>query len=121
MTYEVIANIEVPAAAGRTRAKGAFGQALDALEVGSGFYFEANGKRENQYAKIAPKKFDGKKFKVWMVEEGIRAATKPDGTPLTNKAGEQVMVSKFGVKRIADTEQGDGDDGADEGEDGGEE
>lgn len=116
MTYEVISNIEIPAAAARTRAKGAFGQQLDALEVGQGFYFEANGKRENQYAKVAPKKFDGKSFKVWVQEENIRPAVKPDGSPLTNKAGQPVYVSKFGVARLADGEKGDGDDNADEGD-----
>lgn len=112
MAFQIINDMPVPAAAARTRTRGEFANTLDTLEVGQGFEFEANGKRENQYAKIAPKKFDGKKFKVWVIAENIKEAADKDGNPVLNKEGEQVYVSKFGVKRVADSEKGDGVDGA---------
>lgn len=98
--FNVISNIEVPATT-RNRARGEFANTVDSLEVGQGFHFESKGKLQSQYAKVSPKKFDGKKFKVWMVGEG-------EGTDGANI---------FGVARLADNAT-DHVDGEDSGEDG---
>lgn len=81
MAFDIIDNIEIPATvAARTRSKGEFATALDKLEIGQGFIFSSTGALKAQYPKVAPKKFPGKKFKVWAV----------DG-----------QEDKFGVKRVA--------------------
>lgn len=90
MAFEILNDIEVPASAARTRTKGEFGTTLNALEVGQGFKFESPSKLENQYAKVAPKKFGGKQFKVWLIEEN------------TGEDEKGRAVHTYGVKRKAD-------------------
>lgn len=87
--FTVIKNIAVPkAATTRTRAKGEFHQAVDALEVGDGFLYNAEGKLKSQYPKVSPKKFPNKSFKIWehRDDEG------------------NIVVGTYGVKRLADGE-----------------
>lgn len=90
--FEVISNIAIPATT-RNRARGEFATTVDALEVGQGFHFESKGKLQSQYAKVSPKKFDGKKFKVWAVD---------------------AEAGVFGVARLADNStEGNGADNTD--------
>lgn len=81
--YNIVDDIEVPESAKRTRRRGAFAEALDSLEVGQGFEYESSTLKA-QYARVAPKKFSGKRFKVW---------------EKTNSVGD-VIEGEFGVKRI---------------------
>ena len=67
--FQVIDNITIPTST-RTRQRGEFALAVDALEVGQGFHYSAGGKLQSQYAKVSPSKFEGKKFKVWLVAAG---------------------------------------------------
>ena len=82
--FQIIDNIEVPAAAARNRAPGEFKQALDKLEVGQGFIYEATGKLRAQYGRLNG--LGLKAFKVW-------AAVDADGN---------VIENSYGVKRIED-------------------
>ena len=87
--FQVIKNIEVPkAATTRTRAKGEFHQAVDALEVGDGFLDQAEGKLKSQYPKVSPKKFPNKSFKIWEHRD----------------ENGDIVVGTYGVKRLADGE-----------------
>lgn len=87
--FQVIDNIEVPkAATTRTRAKGEFHQAVEKLEVGQGFLYQAEGKLKSQYPKVSPKKFPGKSFKIWEHRD----------------AEGNIVVGTYGVKRLADGE-----------------
>ncbi len=89
MSFQIIDNIEVPASTStRTRERGPFAQALDALEVGQGFLFDSKGTLKSQYPKVSPSKFGGKKFKVW-------AAVDAEGN---------IIDGKFGVKRLSASE-----------------
>lgn len=72
--YEIVDNLEVPASAARTRQKGEFATTLDALSIGQGFQFESKGTLKGIYPRVSPKKFGGKRFKVWQVSEGENGA-----------------------------------------------
>lgn len=85
MTFQIIKNMQAPASAARTRQKGEFTLALESLEIGDGFEYESKGSAKAQYPRISPKKFNGKRFKVWMVSEG-----------------ENGEANTFGVRREAD-------------------
>lgn len=86
MTFQVIDNIEVPAAAvrARSKARSPLTVALDGLNVGQGFVFDDARELKKLYATVAPAKFPAgpginKKFQLWQDSEG-----------------------KIGVKRLAD-------------------
>ena len=87
--YNVIKNIAIPATT-RNRARGEFAEAIDGLEVGEGFNFAFKGKLASQYAKVSPKKFPGKKFKLWEIKEGDVGFDY------------DVAENQFGVARLAD-------------------
>ena len=70
MTFVIQDNMQAPASAARTRQKGAFTLTLDSLEIGQGFEYTSNGTAKAQYPRISPKKFGGKRFRVWLVSEG---------------------------------------------------
>ena len=70
MAFQIVDNLVAPAAAARTRQKGEFSLALDSLEIGQGFQYTSKGAVKGQYPKISPKKFGGKRFRVWLVSEG---------------------------------------------------
>lgn len=83
MTYQIVPNIEVPAsAATRNRARGEFAQAVDGLEVGEGFFFDDTAAIKLIYPRVGPKKFGGRRFKVW------QQSVNEDGS------------FKYGVKRV---------------------
>lgn len=91
--FQVIDNISIPTTT-RTRQRSEFALVVDALEVGQGFHYQAGGKLQSQYAKVSPSKFEGKKFKVWLVA-----------------AGENGGDNTFGVARLDDNStEGDGAD-----------
>jgi hypothetical protein len=69
MTYEILNNLTPPASATtRTRTRGEFAVTLDSLEVGQGFEYQSEGTLKSQYPRISPKKFGGRRFKMWAVE-----------------------------------------------------
>ncbi len=70
MAFVIQDNMQAPASAARTRQKGEFSLALDSLEIGQGFEYTSKGTLKGQYPKISPKKFGGKRFRVWLVSEG---------------------------------------------------
>jgi hypothetical protein len=83
MAFEIISDIAVPEVT-RTRTRGEFASAVDALEVGQGFYFTDKRELKKLYPTVSPKKFNQKKFKLWVAEAAAEGAE-----------------SKFGVKRVA--------------------
>lgn len=69
MSYEILSNLVPPVSATtRTRTRGDFAVTLDSLEVGEGFEYQSEGTLKSQYPRISPKKFGGKRFKMWAVE-----------------------------------------------------
>ena len=70
MTFQIIDNMQAPEAPARTRQPGAFTLTLNSLEIGQGFEYTSAGTTKGQYPKISPKKFGGKRFRVWLVSEG---------------------------------------------------
>ena len=71
MTYTIVDNYELPASTKtRNREKGEFALAVDSLAVGQGFEFDSEIKLKAQYARIAPRKYDGKRFTVVQIAEG---------------------------------------------------
>ncbi len=70
MAFVIQDNMQAPASAARTRQKGEFTQTLESLEIGQGFEYESKGTAKAQYPRISPKKFGGKRFRVWLVSEG---------------------------------------------------
>ena len=70
MAFQIIDNMQAPASAARTRQKGEFTLALESLEIVQGFQYESKGTAKAQYPRISPKKFGGKRFRVWLVSEG---------------------------------------------------
>ena len=70
MAFVIQDNMQAPASAARTRQKGEFTQALESLSIGQGFQFGSKGTLKSNYPKIAPKKFGGKRFKLWLIEQG---------------------------------------------------
>ncbi len=86
--FQVIANIEVPKTEA-TRARGPFATAVDSLEVGSGFHFSDTRDLKKLYPTVSPKKFGGKKFKLWVQTP---AGTADDGS---------VVSAVYGVARLS--------------------
>lgn len=82
--YQVVDNIDIPQQERRGRRRGQFAETLDNLEVGQGFEYQSKSPLRLQYPRVAPRKFEGKKFKLWVVTEG-------DG----------VVPYTFGVARIS--------------------
>ena len=76
MAFQIIDNIEVPAApATRNRSRGEFAQAVDSLQIGQGFIFESDKGLKAHYPKVSPSKFPStegfnKKFRLWIAGEG---------------------------------------------------
>ena len=70
MTFQIIDNMQAPEAPARTRQPGAFTLTHNSLEIGQGFEFNSKGTLKSNYPKIAPKKFGGKRFKLWLIEQG---------------------------------------------------
>lgn len=69
-TFIIVDNYELPATAStRVRTKEPFALAIDALEVKQGFEFTSEIPMKLQYARVAPKKFGGKRFKVVVLGE----------------------------------------------------
>lgn len=68
--YQIIENIPTPESTPRTRKPGEFSIALNALNIGAGFEYTSNSTAKAQYPRINPKKFGGKRFRVWLVSEG---------------------------------------------------
>lgn len=67
--FQIIDNIAIPASTGiRNRSRGEFAQAIDKLQPGQGFTYTSEGTLKSQYPRVAPKKFGGKRFKLWTVE-----------------------------------------------------
>lgn len=88
MTFQIIDNLEIPTTRARpVRQRSEFTQAVDSLQVGQGFEFNAKQALKQLYVRVAPKRFDGKKFKL---------AVKP-GCP----AGDGTNEGTYLVKRVA--------------------
>ena len=67
--FAIIDNITIPASSNtRNRARGDFATAIDKLEVGQGFIYQSEGTLKAQYPRVAPKKFNSKRFKLWAVD-----------------------------------------------------
>lgn len=67
--FNIVDNITIPASSNtRNRARGEFSTAVDKLEVGQGFVYQSEGTLKSQYPRVAPKKFGGKRFKLWAVD-----------------------------------------------------
>ena len=67
--FNIVDNITIPASSNtRNRARGDFATAIDKLEVGQGFIYQSEGTLKAQYPRVAPKKFSGRKYKLWAVE-----------------------------------------------------
>lgn len=91
MTFEIVNDLTPPSISTRIRAKGEFGTTLDSLEVGQGFRFRDKQELKKLYPRVAPKKFGGKRFKIWEIEPAtdtemalfgvVRIAPTADGTP----------------------------------------
>ena len=70
MTFQIIDNMPVPASAARTRKPGEFTVALDSLGINQGFEYQSKGTLKGQYPRISKAKFGGKRFKLWLIEQG---------------------------------------------------
>lgn len=84
MAFEIISDIALPEVT-RTRTRGEFATAVDALEVNQGFYFTDKRQVKALYPSVSPKKFSGKKFTIRLVES----------------AAEEGGENKYAVKRTA--------------------
>ena len=81
------------AGAKRTRTRGEFSHAVDALEVGQGFEYDGTTKKA-QYSRVSPGKFGGKKFQVWQVFD-------ENGQAITRKGDDDKVWNRFGVRRLS--------------------
>lgn len=88
MTFQIIDNLEMPVNRARpVRQRSDFTVAVDGLEVGQGFEFNAKQALKQLYVRVAPKRFGGKKF---------RLAVKPGSAQ-----GDGTNEGTYLVKRIA--------------------
>lgn len=71
--FEIVDDLEVPAGAARTRSKGALTLALEGLNMGQAILYPTKRTVKQMYPSVSPKKFPGKRFKVWQKEDGVLA------------------------------------------------
>lgn len=72
MAFEIITDIALPEVT-RTRTRGEFATAVDALEVNQGFYFTDKREIKALYPSVSPKKFGGKKYAIRLIEAAAEA------------------------------------------------